>query len=318
MHSEQGPVVITGASSFIGAWLLHWLAAHRPELPLVAVVNRTPLSLDGVPMQVVTQDLTAPGAADALSRLQPRTIVHLAAKVMADDGPALNAAMLDTVLEVARRTGAPIVYGSTTQVGWSEQNAYARSKAADEARLASAGLPWVSLRPCAPYAPRLADHRPSHRESFHVLVDLLRRSPVVPLIGDGEYLRQPVHIVDFCELIGLALDRAPADYPNRAFDVGGPFAYPFRRVAELISFALGRNVRLVSLPPGLFTVASRFVDGFHPDVLSTITSDDEADPRAASVEFGKDRWIRFEDGVHTLLGPWAASRDTPTIRLSDT
>lgn len=291
-------IVVTGASSFLGAHLVRALARAGHEV--VAVVHRTPLQLVGNPSRVVSIDLAAPGAGTALADLDPACVVHLAMK-LAD--PAANDAMLDAVLEAARLAASTVIHASTTQVGWAKPSAYGLGRQREEARVAASGLPHVILRPCAPYGPRLPDHRPAHVESFHRLADVVRRGLLVPVIGDGSALRQPVHVDDWNDVIVRFAGRDRL--PDRAFDVGGPRAWPVRALIDKMALAAGTAVRVVAIPVPVAAFAARFVAGMPPDVVRAFPNDDVADPADVAAELGKDRWIRFEQGAHDLFGvPW--------------
>lgn len=259
---------VTGASSFVGAHFCRLAAAAGHEV--VGLWRRTPLRLPGV--EALQGDVTAvapPAGTDV--------VVHLAAKVMADDARAQNRAMMDAVL----RWGRPVVYGSSTVVHWPAASAYADARLEDEARLRASPLPWLVVRPCAPYGPRLAAHTPAHRESFHQLAGWVDRFPVIPVVGDGRYRRQPVHVDDFNGAILGLLARGAW---GRAFDAGAPLPLPMREVIHTLAAARGRRVRVVGIPVGLATRAAAFVPGFRPEIVATFATDDvvDAGPLAAA------------------------------------
>ena len=176
-------ILVTGASSFVGA---HFCTlAARQGHDVLGLWRNTPLLVDNV--KSITADVTSfrPAKVDV--------VVHLAAKVMADDAREQNRRMLDAVLD----WGFPLVYASSTMVHWPRKNAYAESRIEDEARVMASTKPWLIVRPCAPWGPRHPTHRPAHKESFHTLAELVRRLPAVPVPGSAEVLRQPVHVDDF-------------------------------------------------------------------------------------------------------------------------
>lgn len=290
--TRAGTVLVTGASSFLGAWLVDELARQGRDVR--AVVNQTPL---GLPVTVIQQDLAAPGAVEALAAHGPSHVVHLACKL---GDPAANDTMLSTVLAVCRATGAGLVHASTTQVSWARQNAYARGRAAEEARVAGSGVPYAIVRPCAPYGPPHPQHEPRHRETFARLAEAVLRWPVVPIVGRGAQLRQPVHVRDWNDVIARLLDRP---LPGLALDVGGPEAYPFRRIVDLLAIQLGRRVRVVSVPQRLVHLAAPLA-GLSRDQVSTFDCDDTVALGPVEAATGKTRWIRFADGARDLAPRW--------------
>lgn len=247
---------VTGASSFVGA---HFCTlASRGGFVVHGLHRRTPLALRGVvPVQ---------GAVDEV-RPSPGTevVVHLATKVMAPDARAQNRRMMDAVLG----WGLPVVYASSTVVHWPRKNDYAESRVEDEARLRQSGLPYVIVRPCAPYGPRHPEHQPHHKESFHTLARMCRGWPAVPIMGDGRYRRQPVHVDDFNGAI-LALLRKGGW--GGEFDAGGPTPLRFVDIVR----ALGGR-RVVRIPRLALRVAGP-LGGLSADVVATFDTDDVVDP----------------------------------------
>lgn len=254
-------ILVTGASSFVGVHFCE--TAADAGHTVIGMWRNTPLLVDERRILSVTCDVNAflPAKIDV--------VVHLAAKVMADDAREQNRRMLDAVLG----WGLPVVYASSTVVNWPRRNAYAESRLEDEARVRASGLPWLIVRPCAPYAPPHPTHRPAHAESFLRLAALARYAPAVPVIGDGSTKRQPVHVEDFSLAILGLLEKGVW---NEAFDAGGPEPLTLRQIIDTLA---GGPKTLIPIPEALAARAGRFVPGFHPDVLKTFATDDVVDPR---------------------------------------
>lgn len=261
---------VTGASSFVGAWFCR--TAVRAGHEVVGLWHHTPLRLPGV--EAVQGDVTRARPPDDAD-----VVVHLAAKVMADDAREQNRQMLNAVLG----WGRPVVYGSSTVVHWPVSLPYADSRVEDEARLMGGPLPWLIVRPCAPYGPRLHDHSPGHRESFHQLAGWVRRYPLIPVVGDGRYRRQPVHVEDFARAI---LGLVEAGTWRRAFDAGGPEALMLREVIHRLARAAGRRVRVVGVPVPVAVWLAERIPGMRPDLVATFATDDVVDPEPLAAASG--------------------------------
>lgn len=288
-------LLVTGGSSFVGAWFCHLAAKDHS---VVAVYNQTPVKVPGA--ESLHCDLGAPDAAEVLKKASADAIVHLACKVKGTgDGrretPAtkLNRSMMDAVLGL----GLPTVYASSTCVHWPKESGYKRCRVADELRLRDSGLPFAIVRPCAPYGPYLSWHSPSHKESFHTLAELVRRSPLVPVIGNGRYTRQPVHVDDFNGSILRLLEKG---LPGAAFDSGGAEALSFDEIVSIIAKAAGKRRRPLHIPKRAIIAVSRFSKDFEPELLDTADTDDVADPQPLAEATGL--WPRsFRSGVDCLL-----------------
>ncbi|MFZ5477663.1 MAG: NAD-dependent epimerase/dehydratase family protein [Myxococcota bacterium] len=252
-------ILVTGASSFVGA---HFATlAHQQGFDVLALWRDTPLYLEGPKVIVGDVRDIEPVGVDA--------VVHLAAKVMADDAREQNRSMLDAIL----KWRVPIVYCSSTAVHWPVKSAYAESRIEDEQRVRESGLNWLIVRPCAPYGPPHATHRPAHVESFHRLQRLAKKAPMVPVLGDGTTKRQPVHVDDFNGAICALLQKGVW---NEAFDAGGPEPLTLKQIIDALA---GREKPLFKIPVGAAGALGRILPGFHPDVLKTFAQDDTVDPR---------------------------------------
>ena len=287
-------LVVTGGSSFVGA---HVCRVAARDHSVVALFNRTPVGLRDV--EAVQLDFDTAQAVTRLRELKPDAIVHAACKVKGTGNgrvvtPAmqLNRRMMDVVLD----QGVPVVYLSSTCVHWDRPSGYAAGRREDERRLREAGVPWAVLRPCAPYGPRLAGHQPGHKESFHTLAELVRKSPLVPVIGDGRYLRQPIHVNDLSEAILTLLERG---LPGQAFDAGGQIALSFREIVRICARHLGKRRRVLPVPKRVLIKALGFSPDFEADLLDTADTDDVADPTALAQATGRTP-RSFEAGVADL------------------
>ena len=190
-----------------------------------------------------------------------------------------------------------MVYASSTVVHWKTPTPYAESRREDEQRLADSGIPWVALRPSAPYGPRLRHHQTGHKESFHTLSDWVRFSPFVPVIGDGEYRRQPVHVDDFSDAI-LAL--LGGELPNRALDAGGGEALSFNEIIQCMAQLRSRGGRRVHLPKQLFVMLARVHGDFDADLIRAVDEDELADSSELSALTGIE-FRSFREGVRCLI-----------------
>jgi NADH dehydrogenase len=250
-------IFVTGASSFVGAHFCSLAIARGHEV--VGLWRNTATRIRGLTaVQGDCASARPPDGCDA--------VVHLATKVMASDAREQNRRMLDGVLS----WGLPVVYASSTVVHWPRKNAYALSRVEDEDRVRKHRPGWLIMRPCAPYGPRHPEHTPQHKESFHTLARMCHRLPAVPMMGDGNYRRQPVHVDDFNGAILALLGRGAW---GGAFDAGGPTAMTMREIVR----ALGGK-RVISVPLRVLRRVGPLA-GLSEDVVSTFDTDDVVDPR---------------------------------------
>ena len=292
-------VTVTGASGFLGAHYIKYTLRNFPEWKLVAQVRSTPLGFAAPNLTCLTADLTRPMSAQMLASTEPDVIVHMAAAITEDNARDINTKMMANVLEACKLCGAKLVYISSSQVNFSKLNQYAQSKIDDENAAKASGIPHTSLRPAAPYGPLLPDHKASRDQSFHALVNFIKKLPAIPVIGDGQYTRQPVHVDDFNHAINFFIDKDR--FEGEAFDIGGPRAIPLDGITDILCDLIGKKVFKLHLPKQIFIASTYFVSIFNKDLLQSTDTDEVANNAPLLKVLGKDKFMDFEDGAMTLL-----------------
>jgi nucleoside-diphosphate-sugar epimerase len=260
-------LLVTGGSSFVGA---HFCRRAASQHDVLALHHQTPLALNGV--TPVRCDLRHPAAVDRLKKLNADMVVHLACKAIGkpDLLTRVNRRLMDVVLALE----LPVVYASSTVVHWSQDTTYGRCRKDDEARLGAGVLPYAIVRPAAPYGPRLREHRTGHTESFHTLADFVRSSPFVPIMGNGQVQRQPLHVHDFVDAMLALIDQG---LPSAAFDAGGSQVLSMDQVIDTLASAMGTRPRKLHLPTGLFQKLAGFAKDLDPEMLAAFGTDDVVD-----------------------------------------
>ncbi|HSZ52242.1 MAG TPA: complex I NDUFA9 subunit family protein [Caulobacteraceae bacterium] len=116
--------------------------------------------------------------------------------------------------------------------------AYGRTKAAGEAATREAFPGAAIVRPSVVFGPE--DH------FFNRFAQMATISPALPLIGGGHTRMQPVFVAD----VGAAVAKAVGsdEAAGRTFELGGPEAFTFRRLMEIMLEVIQRRRLLVSTP----------------------------------------------------------------------
>jgi NADH dehydrogenase len=93
---------------------------------------------------------------------------------------------------------------------------------------------------------------------FNRFATMARFAPALPLIGGGRTLFQPVYVGDVADaLLRLVEDPAAA---GKTYELGGPRAYSFRALLELMLQEIGRRRLLLPVPFGLASLAAFFLE----------------------------------------------------------
>jgi len=150
-------------------------------------------------------------------------------------------------------------------------SAYHRTKWKAEEAIRHSDTDWTIFRPSIIFGPG--------DEFVSTLAGMIRRSPVVPVLGDGQYRLQPIAVEQVAEGFAQALRERQSI--ARTYDVGGPDAYRFVELLDAIGAALGRpRVRKLPVPLGPVKLATRALEWLP---LYPITSDQIAMLQAESL-----------------------------------
>ena len=200
-------------------------------------------------------------------------------------------ANLQTLIGAAAQAGVGrIVHISITNAAADSPLPYFRGKALVEEALRRAGeesgLRYSIIRPTVVFG----------REDILInnIAWFLRRFPLFPIGGDGQYPVQPVYVDDVAR---LAVESADGD-GSVALDAVGPERFSFYELVRLIAEAVGRRPRLLPLPPGMTLAAAHLAGLLVRDV--TLTKDEldglmaghlvSANPPTGAVRFSN--WLR--------------------------
>ena len=247
------PVLVLGATSLIGAFLLARLKAAGIE-PIS--LSRRPPTDD---VCWVDADLADPNLADELPAIA--TVFSLSPIWLLPQAlPALK----------ARGMVRLVAFSSTSRFTKRDspnaaERAVAQSLADAETQVeafcAAHGVAWTLLRPTLIYVE-------GRDGNVTRLASLIRRFKVLPLSGRGEGLRQPVHAADLADGAIAAATAAAAH--DRAYDLVGGETLTYRVMAERIYAGLGRRPAIVSLPTWLFRGLLTLAKPFYPGATATM------------------------------------------------
>jgi NADH dehydrogenase len=231
------------------------------------------------------------------------TVVHLVGIIREEAATLSTFERIHTqgtvnVLEAAVATGVRR-YLHMSALG-SRPGARARShqsKWAAEEAVRAGPIPWTIFRPSIIYGPG--------DQFVNLFAALIRRYPVVPVIGSGQQRLQPVTVEHVAEGFARAVELAAS--VKQTYDVGGPDAVTMVRLLDLIGTALGRaRVRKVHVPLGVVRPAARLLHrlpGFPltPDQLLMLEEDNVGDPQPFYTTFGLSP-VPLATGLRAMLG----------------
>jgi NADH dehydrogenase len=159
----------------------------------------------------------------------------------------------------------------------------------------NSGLTYTIFRPSVIYGPG--------DQSLNLFARQLRRLFFFPVIGDGQYLLQPVPVTTVARAFALALELPATE--NRIYDVGGPEPLTFNEIIDTLAQVLGRRVHKIHQPVWCMNVAAHLCGRFRwfpltPGQLRMLLEGSTCDPTPFYTDFGLPP-VPFEAGLAEYL-----------------
>ncbi|HEY5107198.1 MAG TPA: complex I NDUFA9 subunit family protein [Caulobacteraceae bacterium] len=240
----KGLATVFGGSGFVGAQIVRALAKGGWR---VRVAVRQPgrgyrLRMLGDVGQIEIVQANIRNAASVDRALEGAEACINAVAVLYEHGrQSFQALHVEGARQVALAAAAHgvgrLVHISAIGADANSPSAYARSKAAGEAAVRAVAPFAAIVRPSVVFG---ADDNFFNRFAAMAVV-----SPALPLIGGGVTLFQPVFVSDVAAAVAAAL--APSA-TGLTYELGGPMAYSFRRLMELMLAEIRRERLLVPIP----------------------------------------------------------------------
>ncbi|HKJ04105.1 MAG TPA: complex I NDUFA9 subunit family protein [Geopsychrobacteraceae bacterium] len=173
---------------------------------------------------------------------------------------------------------------------------YHKTKWQAEEIIRNSDLEWTIFRPSLIYGPN---------DLFvNMLANMMRKLPVMPVMGNGKYRLQPVSVNDIASSFVLALSRA--DSIGQIFHCGGPARLSYNQVLDLIGKVLGKSsVCKIHQPLFLMKPVVSMLEGFSAFPISRgqlqmLLEENCCDPDPWQQFFGIKQQP-FEDGIAEYL-----------------
>ncbi len=133
---------------------------------------------------------------------------------------------------------------------------YYRTKWEAEELVKASGLEWTILRPSL-----IFDDRPREEHNFvGEIAKAIRMAPFVPILGNGEFLFQPVSVDDVSETIVQSLSKP--ETIGEIYEIGGPDKISYRELVLMIAHAMGTKKPAVSIPLWFINALAHIMDRF--------------------------------------------------------
>jgi uncharacterized protein YbjT (DUF2867 family) len=278
-------VFITGGTGFVGRQVVRALLARGFLVRcLVRPGSEGKLrgfeSIDRVPGNVLRPEQLVASAEGCTA------LVHLVG-IIRERGRAtferLHVQATRNMLTLAQQAGIRrYLHMSALGTRPGARSRYHQTKWQAEDAVRQSDTDWTIFRPSIIFGPG--------DEFISRLASMVRRLPVVPVLGDGRYRLQPVPVEQVAE--GFARALLGGATVKQTYEVAGPSAYSFLELLDHIGSALGRGrVRKAHVPLGLVKTLTRGLERLplYPvtsDQIAMLEEDSTTDPTPFYTDLG--------------------------------
>ncbi len=293
-------ILVTGGTGFVGS---HLIKKMRQEGLSVRAVVRSPakaIELRDLGVEVVPGDVSDKASLERAVQGIER-VVHLVGIIQEAPGATFQGVHVDgtrNLAEAARKAGVRhFLFQSALGTRANAKSQYHRTKWEAEELVRGSGVPSTVLRPSLIYGPG---------DQFTIrLSDMIRLSPILPIIGSGSSKVQPLFINDAVACIVKAVTSDA--YLNELYELGGPEQLTYEEVTRAIAAALGVSRPALHLPLLFMRSMARVMETVLPkppvttDQLIMLQEDTVCSMKDIRDAFGIEP-ILFQKGLSTFIG----------------
>lgn len=245
-------IVITGGAGLVGQNLIARLKARGFDRIVSidkAAANSAVLREQHPDVEVVVADLATDdnwqdrlAGADALVSAHAQIGGLVPAEFVAN-----NITASERLVAAAKAHGVPyLVNISSSVVNSMAVDDYTETKKAQEKLVAASGIPQVILRPTLMFGW-------FDRKHVGWLARFMEKAPVFPVPGSGRFLRQPLYVGDFCDVIVASVERRITG----AYNITGQERIDYIDLVRAMRKATGARTPIVRVPYRLFALMLR-------------------------------------------------------------
>jgi len=283
-------ILITGAAGYIGRHIVVRLVAQgeRPRC-LVRDIQRATSILPADKVELVEGDTTSPASLEAAVQ-GVDTIVH-AAFMTADRKQSAGNSYAKTnvqgtanLIRAAKKAGVKrIIEMSGLGTRPDKPGSYMQGRYMAEKMLKESGLDWTIIQPSVLFG--------KNAPFIKGLSDLIRTSPVVPLVGGGKIMFQPIYVEDVVTVIIKVLEE-PERTRNKSYTIGGPEYYSYTQIIDALLQAMHKSRIKAPAPTPLVGIGAAVMEAVLPKPLLTkaamtlFTFDNTTDLNSIQRDFG--------------------------------
>ena len=242
---ESNPVTVFGGSGFLGRQIVKCLAAEGAKVR-VAVRHPERASflerfgrngqIELVQADVCDENTVARAVKQSASVIN--SVGHYVEKGWATFDAVHARGALRVARQAAQAGAKRLIHISGLGTDPASDSPYVRARSSGEELVKSAFEGVTIFRPSVIFGPDDA--------FFNALADMARLTPILPLFGSGATNLQPVYVGDVAKACVRVL--ADPSTEGKLYELGGPRAYSYKALLQLVLDQVGKRRALVPVP----------------------------------------------------------------------
>ncbi|PKB63583.1 MAG: epimerase [SAR202 cluster bacterium Io17-Chloro-G2] len=190
----------------------------------------------------------------------------------------------ETLIQAARAAGVRrMVHVSITNPSPDSELPYFRGKALVEQAIIGSGMEYAIIRPTLVFG--------AEDILLNNIAWFLRRFPIFPISGSGDYLVQPVYVEDLAELaVAAGQELLSPGNIGKVIDAAGPEKFTYRDFVSLVAQKVQSRAKIVHVPPAVLLGLATMMNLLVRDMVLT------------------------KDEIKGLMAGLLVSRDPPTCQ----
>ena len=241
-------IVITGGAGFLGRHLVS-LLSHK-GFSNIEIIDKSELNIsifkkEHPSSSVIHSDLSLPGRWQAKLK-NAELVITLHAQI----GGNLEADFIKNNIhatslllsEIKKRKIEKIIHVSSSSVNSYIRDFYSKTKTSQEEQVIKSGLKYIILRPTLMFGSNDIKH-------LGWIANFMEKFPIFPVPGDGRFIRQPLYVNDFCEVILSCIVKTKF---SGIYDITGRAKINYLTIINDIKKIRNLNVLIVHIPIFIF------------------------------------------------------------------
>ena len=248
-------ILVTGATGFVGRRVVERLSSSRQNVRALTRSGGAAILPWGV--KIAVGDVLDPKSlTPAMQGVD--AVVHLVA-VIREVGDRtfqrVNYEGTKNVLEAAKKAGVDRIVCVSTVGSTSDPDVpYLYSRWMAEEEISRSDLDYTVVRFTIGFG--------EGDEFLNRFAAIVKMSPLVPVVGDGKSVFQPISVDDVARCVVESIGRQ--DLEGKTVDIGGPDYFTYDELIDLVAETLGVKVAKIHVPVSVMTPAATVMEALSP------------------------------------------------------